>query len=238
MTAARASRSAVTVAGKMYRNVGRVGAALIGVAALAGASANIASAQMLGLPVLQNAFANPGFTGAVNYGESGETLAYGVAGAWAPASARIQVSGGVARFDPDSVADAVAYAARVSVPVLSLTQTKSVGLAAFAGAGGARFDDEARALSLAVGAAIGYRWAANRRALSVYASPSYRWERYTPAEGARTVAGVVRLALGFDIAITRSIGMTIGYELGKTVEQGEPGPTGGIFGAGLSYSFR
>lgn len=53
-----------------------------------------ADAQMLGVPVLQNGFSNPGITVAVNYGTADSIRGYGVAAAWAPPSGLFQVSGG------------------------------------------------------------------------------------------------------------------------------------------------
>src|SRR5215213_5877833 len=56
---------------------------------LAGAS----NAQMPGLPVLQNAFANSGVTVAGNYGHVSGSNVFGVAGAWGLGSGRFQISG-------------------------------------------------------------------------------------------------------------------------------------------------
>ena len=55
------------------------------IGALALVAAGEAGAQMPGVPVLQNSFANPGLTIAVNYGHSDDAQAYAGALAWAPA---------------------------------------------------------------------------------------------------------------------------------------------------------
>src|SRR5919206_4888046 len=68
--------------------------------ALTAAAAARVAAQMPGVPVLQNAFANPGTTLAANYGHVTGANAYAAAVAWAPRSARFVVSAGGGVYDP------------------------------------------------------------------------------------------------------------------------------------------
>jgi hypothetical protein len=48
--------------------------------------------------------------------------------------------------------------------------------------------------------------------------------------------GVMRAGIGADIGITSSIGITGGLELGQTQTAG-PGPTGTVYGFGVSWAF-
>lgn len=215
-------------------------------------------AQMLGVPVLQNGFSNPGITVAANYGTAKGVRGFGIAAAWAPVSGRFQVSGGVGGYDPDEDllgVDCVAnpsspvcgaastwftYGGRVAVPLTRLTGNGSFGVAPFAGLGAANGKTVAF-MHVPVGVAAGYRRALGAtRAISVYGSSFYGWTRLTSdVEGAETVSkGLIRFSGGLDVALTPGFGVTIGYEAGAKPDAGEPGPTGSIFGIGLSYAFR
>jgi hypothetical protein len=197
-------------------------------------------AQMLGLPVLQNGFSNPGITAAVNYGTAEGVRGYGVAGAWAPASGRFQVSAGIGGYDPDEGKTWVTYGGRVAVPLTGLTGKGSFGVAPFAGLGAATNAGLAL-MHVPVGVAAGYRRALGAtRAISVYGSSFYGWTRFTSdVAGAPTVSSsLLRFSGGLDVALTPGLGITIGYEAGKNAADDEPGPTGSLFGIGLSYAFR
>ena len=199
-----------------------------------------ARAQMLGVPVLQNGFSNPGITAAVNYGTAEGVRGYGLAGAWAPASGRFQVSGGIGGFDSDADKAWVTYGGRAAVPLTGLTGTGAFGVAPFAGIGTASRGGNSL-LHVPVGVAAGYRRAlGSTRAISVYGSSFYDWTRLN-SDDVDTEAvskGVIRFSGGLDVALTRGFGVTIGYEVGAKADAGEPGPTGSIFGIGLSYAFR
>ena len=203
------------------------------------------NAQMPGLPVLQNGFSNPGITAAVNYGTAEGTRGYGVAGAWAPGSGRFQVSGGIGGFDPDEGETWISYGGRIGVPLTMFTGDGSFGVAPFAGIGAANREDQAL-LYLPLGVAAGYRRAVGEtRAVSVYGSSFYGWNRFTddrpdgdPTRDRTISTGVIRFSAGLDFAVTTSLGVTVGYEFGAKADAGEPGPTGSVFGIGLSYAFR
>jgi len=197
-------------------------------------------AQMPGVPVLQNGFSNPGITAALNYGTAKGVRGYGLAAAWAPASGRFQVSGGVGGYDPDQDKTWFTYGGRLGVPLTKFTGNGSFGVAPFAGLGAANRKGLA-IMHLPVGVAAGYRRAlGDTRAISVYGSSFYGWTRLTSdVADAETVSkGVVRFSGGLDVALTPAIGVTIGYETGAKADPGEPGPTGSVFGIGLSYAFR
>jgi hypothetical protein len=196
-------------------------------------------AQMLGLPVLQNGFSNPGATVAVNYGTAKDVRGYGLAGAWAPVSGRFQVSGGIGGYDPDDGATWLTYGGRVGVPLTMFTGNGSFGVAPFAGLGAASRKGTA-IMHLPIGVAAGYRRALGTRAISVYGSSFYGWTKITGnADEVENVSkGLIRFSGGLDVALLPKLGVTIGYEAGQSADAGEPGPTGSAFGIGVSYVFR
>ena len=192
-------------------------------------------AQMLGTPVLQNAFLNPGFTVAANFGTGSDANAFGGAVAWAPSSGRMQLSGGAALFDPDVGSSDVTWGARVMAPIPKISRP-NIGVAAFAGIGGLSANG-ATTLRVPVGVSVGYRRALRGgRGVSGYVAPFYSWSRVS-ADGA-TSAGLFRVSFGVDVAILPALGATVGFETGSTASAGEPGPTGSLFGIGLSYALR
>lgn len=206
------------------------------VIACALAPASSARAQMLGAPVLQNAFANRGFTVGADFGASSEYKSYGGAVAWTPASAHFQLSGGVAYLDPKHASGTATYGARLMVPVLNLRS--EFGVAPFVGMGGANFSG-VNDWQIPLGIALGYRRAigTSGRGISAYVSPFYSWARVR--ENGQTVGhGLARVSIGVDAAVLPSVGVTIGYELGQKAGDGEPGATGGIFGLGVSYALH
>lgn len=192
-------------------------------------------AQMLGVPVLQNAFANPGFTVAGNFATEPDAMAYGVAAAWSPGGARFQLSGGAGAWVPDEGSSLPTAGLRVMVPILQLLGG-SMGIAAFGG-GGIANRDELSIVSVPVGAAIGYRLALGGRGVSVYAAPFYSWSRASIQDQESVNAGVVRASVGADVGLFRTFGLTAGAEFGATPDDGDPGPQGTRFGIGLSWAF-
>ena len=193
------------------------------------------AAQLPGVPVLQNAFANPGLTVAINYGHAEETNAYAGAVAWAPTSTRFQITGGLGAMDPDPGDRIAAWGARASFPITQTMMDGKLGIGAFAGIGGA-----SPLLHVPVGASISFRTRlGERRGISFYAAPFYSWSR-TSDDGESDSKGLLRVSLGVDVAVVPSLGITVGYELGQTADEdvGEPGATGGMFGVGLSYALR
>jgi len=83
----------------------------------------------------------------------------------------------------------------------------------------------------------------------VYATPSYVFFSgggltTTTVVGATVTtsttkpkSGLFRTAIGADIGLTRSLGVTLGTEFGATRGKGVGGPSGSLFGLGLSYAF-
>jgi hypothetical protein len=199
-----------------------------------------AHAQMLGVPVLQNGFSNPGITVAGNYGTAEGVRGYGLAAAWAPASGRFQVSAGAGGYDPDEGKTWFTYGGRIGVPLTKLTGSGSFGVAPFAGLGAANRQGIS-IMHLPVGVAAGYRRAlGGTRAVSVYGSSFYGWTRLTSdVQDAETVSkGLIRVSGGLDVTVIPGVGVTLGYEAGAKAKAGEPGPTGSVFGIGLSYAFH
>lgn len=197
-----------------------------------------AGAQIPGAPVLQNAWATPGIVGAVNVAGGSDGTVYAAAGSWTPGSGRFQLSaGGGFRTMTDAGSGGV-YGARVAIPLGGASS--SFGYGAFAGIGGgsagkpkiAFADSVASTTEIPVGAAVGWRHAISaNHGLSVYATPSYVF--FT---GGSKTSGLVRIALGADVGITKAIGATLGVEFGGKRPRGFGGPSGSLFGLGLSYA--
>ena len=198
-----------------------------------------ASAQMPGLPVLQNAFVGPGFAAAVNGGGGGGGSSYAAALGWAPSSARFQISVGVGAHVVGGSTGG-AFGARAAMPVFSFMDG-NLAVAAFGGVGGAqgaRIQDGRIGLGQApLGAAVGYRRRLGEtRVLSAYAAPFFSYFRSDFGNTTRT-AGLFRVSAGGDLALTRAIGVTAGLEAGATAGADRPGPSGLIWGVGVSYAF-
>ena len=210
-------------------------------------------AQMLGVPVLQNAFANPGITVAANFGTQEDARGYGGAAAWSPGSGRFQLSGGAGVFDaevmPDDRASTFTWGLRASYSFVELAGG-SIGIGAFAGVG-AVSRDRVTEVRVPVGASLGWRRPIGEtRAISVYLAPFYSYadRRFDRGGLDCTVVGACldeterfgafRVSAGLEVALARSIGVTVGSEDGMRAEGTEPGPTSGIFGVGVSYAFN
>lgn len=216
-----------------------------------------AAAQTPGLPMLQNAFTSPGRAVAANYGHGDAFSTIAVAGAWTPASNRFQVSAGAGLVSPDGPADhATGVGARLAVPIRTkwTAPTSSLGAALFAGVGGAWWSG-AGELRVPVGGSLAYRRRVGEtRAVAAYVAPYFQWSRRTGhrdadppatvAEGeegpdteARQDSDLIRAALGVDVLLTPRISLSAGYDFGEGAEAGRPGPTSGVFGVGIGWSF-
>jgi hypothetical protein len=148
----------------------------------------------------------------------------------------MQLSGGAALFDPDVGSSDVTWGARVMAPIPKVSRP-SIGVAAFAGIGGLSVNG-ATTLRVPVGVSVGYRRALGRgRGISGYVAPFYSWSRLKDG-GVTSSAGLFRVSFGVDVAILPALGATVGYETGSKAGADEPGPTGGLFGIGLSYALR
>ena len=193
-----------------------------------------ARGQMPGTPTLQNAFANPGITAALDVAGLGGASSYAAAGAWAPGSARFQLSAGVGIQTRSGASSRTVYGARVNFPILGAAS--SFGVSAFAGYGGVSgpTDSSVTKSLIPVGATASYRLAVGTsHGVSIYGSPMY--ELVGRGGGAKGV-GTFRGALGLDIGITQAIGATLGVELGKSEPAGTGKPSGTAFGAAVSYA--
>ncbi|HKO16287.1 MAG TPA: hypothetical protein VJU87_08610 [Gemmatimonadaceae bacterium] len=203
-------------------------AALVGLAGAAGA-------QMPGVPVLQNAFANPGITAALDLASAGASSTYGVAGAWSPNTGRFQLSGGVGLQTRSRASNRTLYGVRANAPVMG-SATGSFGVSVFAGyGGGSGTVDSSQAKTLIpVGATASFRHAiGNLSGFSAYASPVFEW---IGRGGGAGTANVFRVAIGIDAGITSAIGLTLGLETGQTGGAGSAKPSGTSFGGAISYA--
>jgi len=198
-------------------------------------------AQQPGAPVLQNGFANPGVTVAVNYGKGEHSDLLGAALAWSPGKGTFQFSAGAGRLDVDSTGfdPMTTYGLRVAFPRFGFMGGR-VGMAPFIGLGGAS-GDSTKTLIVPIGVGAGWRMAlGSTRALSLYATGTYLRTQVTPeAEGQdKQSADLLRFAAAADVTLFRNVGLTLGTEFGSAADHGATVPEGTIFGAGLSWRFR
>lgn len=193
-----------------------------------------AGAQLPGLPVFQNAFANPGMTAAVNYGRASEVTAFALAGAWAPGTARFQISGGVGSVVPDGPAKSdIAYGGRLSMAIRQFGGG-GIGVGAFGGVGAASKTSLANGIG---GVSLGYRRPLGAGGIAAFVSPYYLYSRQD-IDGSSSSSSLVRAGVGIDVSFFEKFGITVGADLGGKPEVGRPGPTSSIFGVGVSYAFR
>ena len=221
-------------------------------AALMGAA--IAGAQIPGAPVLQNAWATPGLVGALDIGGGADGSVYAVAGSWTPGSGRFQLSGGGGLASRTGAKARGVYGVRAAVPLGGASST--FGFAAFAGVGGGAgrtmrdtlflpcpatllqpcvtvTDSTSNTIEVPIGVGVGWRHAIGAtHGLSVYATPSYVFF----SGGGNKRGSLIRTALGADIGVTSSIGATLGVEFGGKRPKGVGGPSGSVYGLGLSYA--
>jgi hypothetical protein len=195
-----------------------------------------ARGQMLGAPVLQDAFTNGGFTVGADFGSGGDLTSYGAAVSWSPLSAKYQLSGGVAYLDPKFGSGTATYGARLMVPVLN--HSLPYGVSPFVGMGGATMSGVTD-WQIPLGISAGYRRAfgTSGRVVSAYVSPFYSWARVRE-NGQTSTHGLFRVSFGVDAAVLPQVGVTVGYETGAKAGVGEAGATGGIFGLGVSYALH
>jgi len=190
-------------------------------------------AQMPGAPILQNAWASPGVVGAIDYG-GGNGSVYAGALAWASATARFQLSGGFGARSQSGTGSNTVYGVRAAMPFGGAASP--IGFGAFAGVGGGKTnkaDSAASNTQVPVGVAVGWRRAVGAsHGFSVYASPAYVF-----LTGGKKGGGVFRSGVGVDLGITRALGATVGAEFGAKRAAGLGGPTGTLWGIGVSYAF-
>ena len=217
--------------------------------ALFGAAAETAVAQIPGAPVLQNVWATPGIVGAIDVGSGSGGSVYAAAGSWTPGSGRFELSGGLGyQRLGDNAGSRGVYGVRAAMPFGGASST--FGFGAFAGIGGGPSkavadtvitpggrliaDSATSTLEIPVGVAVGWRHTIGAtHGVSIYASPSYTFY----SGGSSGNGGLIRGAIGADFGITSKLGATVGFEFGGTREGGLGGPTGSLFGVGVSYAF-
>lgn len=200
--------------------------------------AHPALAQMPGVPVLQNAFANPGATVGGFYGNADGSGAYGVGGTWAPRG-WLQVTAGAGAFKPGEGTGA-AGGVRGALSLgrfIGFLRRESIGVVLFGGYGlGGR--DSLKVSTIPVGVALGYRrMLGATRVVSVYAAPLYARYAQSGFGLAEESGTFIRGSAGVDVTLFRTVGLTVGWEGGATADDANPGPRGSVFGAGLSYAF-
>lgn len=203
--------------------------------ALAAIAVPPVSAQMVGVPVLQNAFVNPGVTFGANFAAASSARVYGGALAWVPRNSKIQLSGGFGVLVPDDGSGRATWGARAMLPIAAI-RSRSFGVAAFAGVGSSSAGG-ATETRIPLGASLGYRAAlGERRAISAYVAPFLDYSRLK--RDSVVSKSLFRVSFGVDVAIASQLGLSVGYEWGARAPEGSPGPAGGLFGVGLSYALR
>ena len=193
-----------------------------------------AEAQMPNAPLLQNAWATSGTVGAVDIGGGTDGTAY--AGAISFGASRFQLSGGLAYQTRNGFGARTGYGLRGAMLFGGANST--FGFGAFAGFGGGNTsrsgaDSAASSTQIPIGAALGWRKAfGGAHGVSVYADPAY-----VLYSGGSKSGGLFRVGLGADFGISSALGATVGAELGATRARGLGGPSGVLYGAGVSYAF-
>ena len=193
-------------------------------------------AQLPGTPVLQNAWATPGIVVALDVGGGSGTSrgsTFAGAAAWAPGTARFQLSAGGGMNSGTGTGSRAVYGVRLAAPLKEM-MGGNLGFGAFIGAGGgaSSVKDSLRANAIApVGLAVGYRRAVGStgRGFSVYADPNYQYQ-----SGLKNKKGYFRVGFGLDAGITSRFGATVGVESGASAAPGFVGPHGSTFGLGAS----
>lgn len=185
-------------------------------------------------PILQNVWASHGLVGAIDFGSGGDGSVY--AGAISFTASRLQISGGLGYQSRTGLKSRGVYGVRAAIPFGGASST--FGFGAFAGIGGGNtsstaVDSAANKTEIPLGVAVGWRKAfGGTHGLSLYADPAY-----VLYSGGSKSGGLFRAGLGADFGITSSLGATVGVELGATRPRGVGGPSGVLYGAGVSYAF-
>lgn len=193
-----------------------------------------ADAQMPSAPILQNVWATRGVAGAVNVGGGSDGSVY--AGAVSFSASRLQLSGGIGYETRTGMSSRAVYGVRAAMPFGGASS--AFGFGAFAGIGGGptsstAADSAANTTEIPLGVAVGWRKPFGAtHGVSVYADPAY-----VLYSGGSKSGGLFRVGLGADFGVTSSLGVTVGAELGGTRARGVGGPSGVLYGAGVSYAF-
>ena len=216
--------------------------------------ATSSAAQIPGSPTLQNAFVAPSGVVAFNFagGPVGQT--YAAALSYAPSSAKLLFAGGYGWRNGIGAAQSGVYGLRLAFPFGRATS--DFGFAAFAGVGGGPQITTTRKLLISsgngvfqetvvtdtlssttevpIGLSIGWRrFFGGSQGFSIYATPNYVFYSGGTANG-----NLFRLGLGSDIAVSPAFGVTLGAEFGGTRPAALGGPSGVLYGVGVSYVFN
>jgi hypothetical protein len=221
-----------------------------------------AAAQLPGVPAAPGAFVRPGLAFAANAGLEARGLApetvdgarrsrwtYGLAAAFAPASARWQLAGGAAAQtwgsgyqDPGTSFGGRAAFVVLDRPRFGATAVAGLGFARArfeppAGGSAAEDEDVVQLRQLPLGVAVGARggWGGGRRAWALSVAPQYVWYRFSAGEDAQSAARP-RVGLLAEVGLTPRLGVSVAYEDGARAAGGEPGPRAGTVGLALSFA--
>ena len=198
--------------------------------------ATSSGAQMPGTPTLQNAWVTPGGVAAFNFGGGPEGQTYAAALSFAPSSAKLLFAGGYGWRNGSGTSQNGAYGLRLAFPFGSATG--SFGFAAFAGVGGGPQmtvrDTLSSTTQVPIGLSVGWRrFSGGSQGISIYATPNYVFYSGGTANG-----NLMRVGIGSDIAISPALGVTLGADFGGTRSSTLGGPSGVLYGVGVSYAFR
>lgn len=208
--------------------------------------------QIPGTPTLQNAFVAPSGVVAFNYGGGPIGQTYAAALSYAPASAKLLFAGGYGWRNGIGTTQSGVWGLRLAFPFGSATS--DFGFGAFAGVGGGPqittshvvvistgnsvlttvLDTLSSTTEVPIGLSIGWRrFFGGSQGFSIYATPNYVFYSGGTANG-----NLFRVGVGSDIAVSPAFGVTLGAEFGGTRQAALGGPSGVLYGVGVSYAFR
>jgi hypothetical protein len=226
--------------------------------------ASSVSAQIPGLPVLQNAWSTEGMTGALNVGGGGGSAVYAGAVSLSSGIGHFSLTGGGGyRTRTGGAGGGGVAGLRAALPFGG--SDGSLGLALTAGVGGGAggtFSTTARCNFTTVGCRIpvgatgpnpgfvvvdsmgstveipvglGFGW---RHMMSATRGFSvYTTPAYVFYSGGTRSGSGFRAAVATDFGLSTSMGITAGLDFGSNRPRGLGGPTGVTFGIGASYAF-
>lgn len=200
-----------------------------------------ADAQMPGAPVLQSAWATRGAAVALDIAGGSDRTLVAAAGSWTPVR-RLQFTGGLGFQSGGSVGSGGAYGVRIAMPFGS--PSSSFGFALFGGLGGGESrrrefprpapDSVTNSSEIVVGGSLGWQHGLlSTRSLALSVAPAALFY-----QGGSEPGMLARVAIGADVSISESLGITMGIDIGRNRPRGGGGPTGPQFGIGLTYAMN
>ncbi len=198
--------------------------------------ATSSAAQIPGTPTLQNAFVAPGGVVALDYGGATGSQTYAAALSYVPSSAKLLFAGGYGWRNGSGTRQNGVYGLRLAFPFGA--PKGSFGFAAFAGVGGGPQttirDTLSNTTEVPIGLSVGWRrFFGGAQGFSIYATPNYVFYSGGTANG-----NLMRVGIGSDIGISPALGLSLGAEFGGTRQAALGGPSGVVYGVGVSYVFR